>query len=92
MVYTQYKIVFLVLEDDKMKKMWNTPDIQELTIQSTTCTGWGNGGTWGNGGWGRPSRPGRPGHGNDNLCRCEGGTSPCSKHHGWGDGFEDDMS
>ena len=75
-----------------MKKMWNTPDIQELTIQSTTCTGWGSGSGWGHGGWGKPSRPDRPSYGNDDLCRCEGGTSPCSKHHGSFPGLEDDLS
>lgn len=47
-----------------MKKVWNAPEVQELTIQATACTGWNNGG-WNNGGWGngRPGRPGRPDNG-----------------------------
>lgn len=39
-----------------MKKVWNAPNVQELTIQDTTCNdGWYEG-------WkcGRPQRPQRP--------------------------------
>lgn len=65
-----------------MKKVWNNPCIEELTIQSTA---------WCNFGWG--GRPGnRPGNGfgggnggsiGHGKCRCEGGISPCEKHHGF---------
>lgn len=41
-----------------MKKEWNAPDVQELTIQATSCNDWG----WSSG---RPNRPSRPG----NTCR-----------------------
>ena len=59
-----------------MRKAWNAPNIEELTIQSTAC--WYQG-------WqpSRPSKPGRPGRGDDDKCRCEGGISPCNKHHGF---------
>lgn len=58
-----------------MKKVWNTPNIEELTIQSTACwyQGWDSN---------RPSKPGRPNvGGTSDKCKCEGGISPCSKHH-----------
>ncbi len=48
-----------------MKKVWSAPDVQELTIQATTC----NDGWYGSGWGSRPSRPGyggrpnRPGYG-----------------------------
>lgn len=42
-----------------MKRTWNSPDVEELTIQATSCTGWYGGGY----GDGRPSRPQRPGGG-----------------------------
>lgn len=60
-----------------MKKVWNVPNIEELTIQSTAY--------W-NQGWGTNS-PHKPGgnFGGSGKCRCEGGISPCEKHHGfWG--------
>lgn len=74
-----------------MKKVWNAPDMQELTIQSTAF-GYGSGhgygghgGHGGHGGYGHGGHGGHGGQGNGDLCRCQGGTSPCSKHHGWGE-------
>lgn len=62
-----------------MKKTWNVPNIEELTIQSTAF--------WNHGGWGhgKPNPPHRPGgdFGGCGKCRCEGGISPCEKHHGF---------
>lgn len=39
-----------------MKRAWNSPEVEELTIQATSCTGGG----WYGGGYYRPSRPSRP--------------------------------
>lgn len=77
-----------------MKKTWNSPEVQELTIQATAHGGYGNGG-YGNGGYGNGGY-GNGGYGNgqhgnggnSDLCRCQGGTSPCSNHHGWDENFE----
>ena len=72
-----------------MKKTWNSPEVQELTIQATAF-----GYNRPNFGWdgNRPNRkPGwddNRGSGNDDICRCQGGTSPCDKHHGWDEDFE----
>lgn len=71
-----------------MKKMWNTPDIQELTIESTACTGWGSNG-WGHGGW-EPHRPGKPGFGKDDWGGCD--KKPGDRFPGFHPGCEDDLS
>lgn len=66
-----------------MKKTWNSPEVQELTIQATAFGyGRGYGDKYGYGGRGDGDR------GNSDLCRCQGGTSPCNKHHGWDEDFE----
>lgn len=75
-----------------MKKVWNAPDVQELTIQST-AQGYGGSHSGSHGG---SHNGGNMGGGNgfgsnDRLCRCQGGTSPCASHHGFGDA-EDELS
>lgn len=49
-----------------MKKEWNAPAILDLTIQATAHRG------------GRGDN--NNGFGDSNVCRCEGGTSPCEFH------------
>lgn len=53
-----------------MKKVWNVPEVQELTIQATSCNDWG----WNSG---RPNCPGTP---NRPSNPCRPGHRP-----GWGD-------
>ncbi|MBE5947825.1 MAG: hypothetical protein E7261_02225 [Lachnospiraceae bacterium] len=77
-----------------MKKTWNSPEVQELTIQATAW--WGGGPGYDGRGGGRPGNDfdkkpswgSNSGSGNSDLCRCDGGTSPCNKHHGWDEDFE----
>ncbi len=59
-----------------MKKTWNSPEVQELTIQATAW--WGGGHGYGDHGHGGSHGGGR---GDSNLCKCQGGTSPCEFHH-----------
>jgi len=61
-----------------MKKVWNAPDVKELTIQATSCEDWG----WNSGRPTRPSRPSRPGR--------PGNGGPGSCKPGWGDNMSPD--
>lgn len=73
-----------------MKKTWNSPEVQELTIQATAW--WGGGHGYGGNGYGGGHGHGGSnggsygggfggGKGDSNTCRCQGGTSPCEFHH-----------
>ena len=66
-----------------MKKTWNSPEVQELTIQATAF-----GYNRPNFGWDDKKPGGGHGSGKDDICKCQGGTSPCEKHHGWDEDFE----
>ena len=72
-----------------MKKTWNSPEVQELTIQATAHGHYkGHGGEHYKGhGDGGPEDK-KHGYGSSDLCRCDGGTSPCNKHHGWDEDLE----
>ncbi len=61
-----------------MKKTWNTPGIQELTIQATAHRGKHHG--HGKHPHHNPGMGGNFGPGSD-LCWCQGGISPCQNHH-----------
>lgn len=69
-----------------MKKEWNAPIMEELTINATACHGnfggfgGGFGGGHNGGGHNGGGQPGG-GNGNNNVCWCYGGTSPCKNHH-----------
>lgn len=67
-----------------MKKTWNSPEVQELTIQATAFGYSDDFGYYSR----RPDKDKKPGDGKSDMCRCEGGTSPCSKHHNWNEDFE----
>lgn len=67
-----------------MKKTWNSPQVQELTIQATAW--WGGGHGYGGDGYGSNFGENHgggygTGSGTSNTCRCQGGTSPCEFHH-----------
>ena len=47
-----------------MKKEWNTPAIFDLTIRATEHRG----------------KDHKGGRDNDDICKCQGGTSPCYRH------------
>lgn len=65
-----------------MKKEWSTPAILDLTLQATERGGFGGfGGGGGFGGFGGGGFGDGCNTGRDDICRCQGGTSPCSKHH-----------
>ena len=62
-----------------MKKEWNAPMMEELTIKATAGRGGHRppqGNNWGNN-WGGD---------NSDVCHCYNGTSPCQNHH---DKYED---
>ena len=64
-----------------MKREWNSPAVQELTIKATAKNGWHH-----------DQKNQKPSdgktEGGSNTCRCQGGTSPCQFHHGWGEDEE----
>lgn len=61
-----------------MKKEWNAPAILDLTIQATAHGHFKEGGH--HGGHGKFDNGNK-----SDLCRCDGGMSPCSKHHQFDD-------
>jgi len=56
-----------------MKKEWNTPAILDLTIRATEHRGKGGKGDKG-------GRDHISGNYDDDICRCQGGISPCQNH------------
>lgn len=72
-----------------MKKEWNAPMMEELTIKATAWGRWPGDKNRGDKiPGGRGEIPGGRGEipGNSDVCHCYGGTSPCQTHH---DKYED---